>query len=167
VFRKLIGLSAIVLGLAAPVAATANELDNATVSAGCTGYTFTASGKYLEANDRYEVQYWFGLKLPNGKTWDVNGSLPVKSQDGNGDFNANLFEGWGPFPQGKFDLVYGRATLADDTTGKTWNNAYVTFSPECFYCQGMCSSQTQDPSNFNGTAIAPGSTIWFNSNSRG
>lgn len=167
--RKHLHRLALALGLAAlwPVAAFANEVDNATVNATCTGYTFSASGKNLESGHQYEVKYWFGVKLPNGTVADINGSLPVQSQDNNGDFNASTMEGWGPLPAGHYSFTYGHATLYDDTSGQKWNTVYITFSPTCFDCQKMCSSQSQNPSNFNGTTINPGTYIWFNSNFKG
>src|ERR1700731_4307667 len=137
---KLLGGLALALGLVAlaPLAASANEVDSATVNAGCTGYTFSASGKNLQPTDQYEVNYWFGLQFPDGTVWDVNSSLPVKSQDQNGDFNASQFEGWGPLPQGTFKFTYGHATLHDITTNQDWNTVYIVFSPTCFTCPGLC-----------------------------
>ena len=164
--NKLMRTVALALGLAAlmPLAAAANEVDTATINAGCTGYTFSATGQHLEANDKYEVNYWFGLQFPNGSVWDVNGSLPVQSSDQNGDFSANLTENWGPAPPGTYSFTYGHATLHDITTGQDWNTIYITFSPPCFTCPGLCTTQTTNQSNFNGTAINGGTYIWFNSN---
>lgn len=167
-FGKLLRYGALALGVMAfmPLAATANEVTSATVNPTCSGYTFQAQGQYLQPGDKYEVNYWFGLQFPNNNVWDVNGSLPVQ-QDQNGNFNNNLYEGWGPMPKGNYSFTYGHATLYDITTNQQWNTVYINFSPACFTCQGTCATQSQNNSNFNGTAINPGSYIWFNSNFQG
>lgn len=160
--------AAIGLMLLSPVAALAGgELDHATIGAECTGYTFSAVGKGLAAGDKYEVQYWFGLKLADGTVWDVNGSLPVKAEGRRDHFTDNLYEGWGPLPKARYKFAYGHATLIDDTTGETLNTAYVVFSPKCFRCGKLCATQTQSSAAFNGAQIAAGNYIWFNSNFRG
>jgi hypothetical protein len=159
--------AAVGFALAAPAAALADEVDHATVGAECTGYTFSTVGKHLKATDKYEVKYWFGLKLADGTVWDVNGSLPVTAQDDEGHFTANLFEGWGPLPKARYKFSYGHATLVDDTSGETLNTAYIVFTPKCFRCGKLCATQTENSSGFNGTQIAAGNYIWFNSNFRG
>lgn len=160
-------MAAIALALAAPAAALADEVDSATVAAECVGYTFTSAGKDLKASDKYEVKYWFGLKLADGTVWDVNGTMPVEAQDHHGHFTANLFEGWGPLPKGRYKFSYGHATLIDDTSGETLNTAYIKFSPHCFHCDRLCAAQTQSQADFTGTQIAAGNYLWFNSNFRG
>lgn len=157
--RKCAVFFALLLGLLAALAyrTVAHELVSAQVSPNCSGYSITFNSINLSPTDNYTI------------TWTINGLGPtvvtgsVSFTGVSGTYTNTVPESMA-MPSGSF-TPYGTATFTDKTSGET-NTVDLSFSPTSFTCAPPppppCEDSATNSSNFNGTAVAAGSYIWFN-----
>jgi len=147
-------------------AASANQINSATVAPQCNGYTITVSGQNLDiAGVTWTVNYTILVTTSDGSTFSLNDSLPV-FPDANNNFSASATKAAGPATTGI--TLSGTATLVD-SNGDVFNTVNIVFTPASLNCGQQsppppCSTQSTNTSNFNGTAINGGTFIWFNAN---
>lgn len=160
--RRLLLVPVLVLGLLVlTVPAKAHVLVSAQVTANCTGYTITFNYADLTSTDNYTISWTI-----SGLGADINGSFDFNNVSGtvtnstSGTFSPALVGG--PFTPS------GTATFVDNSTMET-NMVTISFSPSSFSCPGPpppppCTATATNSSNFNGTFVPSGSTLWFNAN---
>lgn len=164
--RSLLALSlfffALLLGFAGPAAA--GELFTANVSANCSSYTISVTGR--EGNPG-TVMYTITLTPASGASVTVSDSIAVSPSDSNGDFSATVTKGYGPFTE-DFTLS-GNAELF--INGTEYASLPISFSPSAsLTCQSSppppppCEKSATNSSNFNGTSVPAGASLWFNAN---
>ena len=153
----------VLTGLAGP--AKANEIVSASISATCNSYTINVTGANLDMpNVTYAVNYTVNVTPSSGSPYTVSGSIPV-SPDSSYNFNASATYGVGPLTSNY--ALSGTATLVDNA-GTTFNTVDISFSPNPLVCSSTppppppCTASATNSSNFNGTAVAAGTFIWFN-----
>ena len=146
--------------------ASANQINSASVTPQCNGYTITVSGQNLDiAGVTWSVNYTILVTASDGSTFSINDSIPV-FPDANLNFNTTVTKAAGPATTSI--SFSGTATLVD-SNGDTFNTVDIVFTPANLNCgpQGPpppCAAQSSNTSNFNGTPINGGTFIWFNAN---
>src|SRR5260221_2294566 len=172
----LLVLAAFVMLVFTATPALAHVITGATVTPSCSSYTITVTGSQLFNNDgnpnpAWTVQYTFTLTPDGSAPVTISDSVAV-FPDPNGNFLVHVTKPMGPF-SGTVAIQSGSATLTENN-GTTYNTVAISFvdstgNGETGFSCGQsspppCPTQTSNASNFNGTPIAAGDVIWFNSN---
>jgi uncharacterized repeat protein (TIGR01451 family) len=142
---RILRLLIVTVGLIAMCAmpAFANHIDNATVTANCTGFTIHVDGSQLNPSATFLVNYSIVLTPQSGPAITVNGSIPV-TPDANNNFNASETKSWADFGvslNGTYDLT-GTAALFGN--GLFNNQINIVFSPATLTCPGVCTGSMGD-----------------------
>ena len=137
----------------AAVPATANVITRAQVNADCSGYKISVAAKDLIIGKTYTI------------SWQINGLPAVVNDQFSFTATQTTFAGTASRTWAKYGITLsGTYSLSGTATLVGHNTIPIAFSPSTLTCAGQCSAQTTSTSNFNGTAIKPGSYIWFNAN---
>lgn len=142
---------------AAATAGQAQTLSSVQASASCSQYSIAAAGAGAG-----EVEY--DLTLAGSETLKVTGSMAA-TPDSRGRFQVRDTKPL-RMPAGKTTLS-GSARLLSD--GRTVSSVPIRFLRGTVPCSSAapaasCTAPSSISSNFNGTSIAGGTYIWFNSN---
>lgn len=132
---------ALCLTIFGSAAALANYIETATVKADCTDFTVDATGIDLIPGDKYKVEWWFGLRNPDGTETDYNGAYKVTADDDQGDFSKKKTYDWNPplNQNGIYSFNWGHASLYNITQHTVENTVYIDFEPSRFSCPSVFS----------------------------
>src|SRR5579863_7935141 len=163
------------IGLAALCAtpARANYVTSANATMTCSSYNISFTTAELTIGEVYRIDYEIDAS-PTATGFPIIGSS-VNFTATSGTATPPNVSGSFPALNGSYDFT-ASATLFNVTEGYAANtivstNPYApyifTISPSSLTCSGPpppppCSAQSNNGSNFNGTKIAAGDTIWFN-----
>jgi hypothetical protein len=137
--------------------ALANHVDTANATFTCNSYSLSVRASELVPGRKYQINYTID-RTPSSGGSPIIGSLPFTAV-------SSTFETaiWGSFPtlNGSFSFS-GTASLAG------WNTIPIEMSPTSLTCEAtpppVCTAQSGNASNFNGTSLNSGQWIWFNAN---
>ena len=161
--KRLVVLGAILVLVALPL--LANILTSASATADCSGYTLTVSATDLvRENAPYTVNYSFNLTCQSSP---VNGSITINFSDidDNGNATVQATGSWPGAPLTTNCNVNGSATLTSSgSTQPIIINGSLSPTLSCGSTKPPPCTTVSNPSGFNGTPVASGDSIWFNSN---
>jgi len=140
--------------------AIANDIDMANVSLvpTCDSYTICVAAENLVPGTSYTITYEITVTPSSGTPITISNSIPFTASGTT--FSICITQGLGP--------LMGSNSFSGSVTLVGFNTIPITFSPNPL----SCPTPTPSPrlpcaasciqSNFNGTAIGAGDTIWFN-----
>ena len=152
--------------------AVANHIDTANVSVACDSYTICVAAENLVPGTSYTITYEITVTPSSGTPMTISNSIPFTASDTTFSTFPCVSQSLGP--------LTGTNTFSGSATLVGHNTIAITFSsPNPFpplSCPTPCPTLTPTPtpspcppcaqsciqSNFNGTAIGAGDTIWFN-----
>lgn len=137
----------------AALPAAANVIASAQVTDDCTGYTISVAAKDLAIGTTYTISWQidgFSAAVSDEITFTATAST----------FNDKITKTWADYGIS----AAGTHSLSGTATLVGHNTISIVFSPVTLTCVAQCCVMTSDSSNFNGTAVNPGSYIWFNAN---
>ncbi len=138
---------------AAAIPAGAQAITAAINYSNCTGYRMGLQAQNLTVGTEYTIS-WQINGLPQTVTDKINFTATGTSYF---DVVIRTWADYGITLAGTFNPS-GSATLVG------YNTIPIQFRLGAFTCPGQCSAPTTNTSNFNGTAINPGTYVWFNAN---
>ena len=161
--------------------AMANHIDSAILYPTCNSFTISVSASDLNPGEVYEIQWAISVTdtcaMPGTANYSITCTAPS-----NGSFSATLPNSMFPFnnefPSRPCPLTFsGTASLVNPSDNSIFNTIPLTFSNGqtslTVQCPSptptptpppVCTAQSTNSANFNGTPIKGGDYIWFNAN---
>lgn len=144
--------------------ALAGQFNTANASTTCNAYGLALAVSALTPGAQYTLSYEID-DSPSSDGFPITGSIPFTAP-ASGTFSDTVTASF-PMLAGSFAFS-GTATLTGGNGKEGPASTVISFSPSSMTCAPLppplCSAQSANGSNFNGTPINGGDYVWFNAN---